>query len=377
MYTAYRTSIRESGTAYHIRTRTNGNKQGNRQKEKKKNSTGRKPYGFLKTRIPSLAPDMYVETDTDTKVNVTTKENFDFLYRSAVKYAQLMDMELPYHPERKTSIREKIGLLYDALDSILSHHINLELVEGRLQFCIYHFHEWPEYTLFWLPIDFTEKLNGGLKKITLEFIRRFIKHHCMLDITETLYYEMIEGYMDCIDTKDLDEEEMKEVQKQINLFYSYNKGKIHNRIRRMYSKAFCRNLEDHIRNYKPSNKQEKRLLELIGEGMSLISDNSPCIMDYEYDWDGERERDFEPPPLRTQILLAYSISDYVTDEMENCFNSECQETFNLTPVSYTFITPETENLFRPDDYPERFSKWFSGFCEHIIHKMNHHEQSDK
>lgn len=93
---------------------------------------------FLNARIPSIAPDLYVEDDRDTTVNVTTKENLDFLYRSAKKYAQLLNTELPYHPKGRISIREKICRLYDALDSIVSHHVNLELVAGRLQFCIYH-----------------------------------------------------------------------------------------------------------------------------------------------------------------------------------------------------------------------------------------------
>lgn len=56
-----------------------------------------------------------------------------------------------------------ICMLYNALDSIVSHHVNLELVGDRLQFCIYHFHEWPDYTLFLIPIDFTEKLKGEIK----------------------------------------------------------------------------------------------------------------------------------------------------------------------------------------------------------------------
>ena len=154
-------------------------------RNRKKTPSCRKPHGFLNTRIPSIAPDLYVENDRDVTVNVTTKENLDFLYRSAIKYAQLLDVELPYHPVGRTSIREKICLLYNALDSIVSHHVNLELVGDRLQFCIYHFHEWPDYTLFLIPIDFTERLKGEIKRITLEFIRRFIKYHRMMDITDT------------------------------------------------------------------------------------------------------------------------------------------------------------------------------------------------
>lgn len=113
--------------------------RGIRSRKKRRLPPAEKPHGFLNTRIPSIAPDLYVENDRDATVNVTTKENLDFLYRSAMKYAQLLDVELPYHPTGRTSTREKICLLYNALDSIVSHHVNLELVGDRLQFCIYHF----------------------------------------------------------------------------------------------------------------------------------------------------------------------------------------------------------------------------------------------
>ena len=175
-------------------------------------------------------------------------------------------MELPYYPIDNTFVREKICLLYNALDSIVSHHVNLELVGDRLQFCIYHFHEWPDYTLFFMPIDFTERLHGEIKKITLEFIRRFIRHHRMMDITDTPYFEMSEVCIDYVDFEQLDEEEKKDLYRKEKLFRSYEKGKIHRKLCRMYSRAFCRNLEEHIRNCTPSSDKERRLLELITEG---------------------------------------------------------------------------------------------------------------
>lgn len=369
MYTTYGTGYGKSGQTYHIGTRKHGHKPWNQEQKEKKASSRRKPYGFLNKRIPSIAPDLYVENDMDTTVNVTTKENLDFLYRSAMKYAQLLDVELPYHPEGRISTREKICLLYNALDSVVSHHVNLELVGNKLQFCIYHFHEWPDYTLFFMPIDFTEKLHGEIKRVTLEFIRRFIRHHRMLDITDTPYYEMSEGYTDYVEYEKLDEEDRKHLIEKDRLFRSYTKGRIHKKLQRMYSRAFCRNLENHIHNCIPSNRQERRLLELIAEGISLISNDSPHIMNYDYDYASEREKDFEPPPLNYQILLAYSITDTVTKEVESCFTADCQETYNQTPVSFTFITPETERLFQPGNYPERFSVWFEKFVRHVTYNL--------
>lgn len=54
--------------------------------EKKKNSLLQKALCFLNTRIPSIVPDLYVENNKNVTVNVTTKENLDFLYRSAMRY---------------------------------------------------------------------------------------------------------------------------------------------------------------------------------------------------------------------------------------------------------------------------------------------------
>lgn len=138
----------------------------------------------------------------------------------------------------------------------------------------------------------------------------------------------------------------------------------------MYSRSFCRNLEEHIRNCNPSSDKERELLKLITEGMSLIAKDSPHVLNYDYA--SEKERDFEPPPLEYQILLTYSITDTVTKDMESCFSTDCQETYNQTPVSFTFITPETEKLFRPENYLERFSKWFEKF--RTIQRLNRQQK---
>lgn len=61
-------------------------KPGYQKQEEKKNSLLQKALCFLNTRIPSIVPYLYVENNRDVTVNVTTKENLDFLYRSAMRY---------------------------------------------------------------------------------------------------------------------------------------------------------------------------------------------------------------------------------------------------------------------------------------------------
>ena len=74
--------------------------------------------------------------------------------------------------------------------------MNLEVRNGRLHFCLYRFHKWPEPRLFWIPLDFTEKLPGQLRGIALEFIRRLIRHHSIQSIKETFQYEMARTYLE-------------------------------------------------------------------------------------------------------------------------------------------------------------------------------------
>lgn len=86
MYTTNGTGFGKFSQTYHIGTRKYGHKLGHQEQKEKKTPTRRKSYGFLNTRIPSIAPDLYVENDMEATINVTTKENLDFLYRSAMKY---------------------------------------------------------------------------------------------------------------------------------------------------------------------------------------------------------------------------------------------------------------------------------------------------
>ena len=62
----------------------------------------------------------------------------------------------------------------------------------------------------------------------------------------------------------------------------------------MEGKPFCTDLEEKVRKYRAAVKEERELLELIREGMGLITPGNPCIMQYGYDWAYERSPDFPP-----------------------------------------------------------------------------------
>lgn len=97
-----------------------------------------------------------------------------------------------------------------------------------------------------------------------------------------------------------------------------------------------------------SDKKEKelKLLELIEDGMALITPESPVLTGYQYDWAYEEECDFPPVGMESQVILVYSADDTLAECVKGYMNSDYQETYALTPVTYKLLTPETDSLFR-------------------------------
>lgn len=97
MQTAFRTSQGWTGTADYSLSKFVPHPKGNLGTEKKDTPATGKHNAFLTGRITPLAPDYWhQDMDNDSPVNLTTPENFDYLYRSASRYAELMGIKLPF-----------------------------------------------------------------------------------------------------------------------------------------------------------------------------------------------------------------------------------------------------------------------------------------
>ena len=218
--------------------------------------------------------------------------------------------------------------------------------------------------MFWIPIDFTERLPVPLRNIVWEFIRQFVRHHGVCNVTEAFCYDFAIEELEDWENRDSDASP-KEIRANKRLADSYQSGKRAKALKRMSGKPFCNSLEEAARNYRTKKGKEQKLLELIREGMALITPESPNLTDYLYDWAYEEERDFYPVGMESQVMLVYSTDDTLAECMKGFMNSDYQETYALTPVTYRFLTPETDCLFQMGDYPERLSKWLARFTKHI------------
>lgn len=366
MQTALGITDAQPGVSYHQRHKLHRRQPGNKQQEKKKAAARRSHNDFLMGRILPMTPDYYINKGETGRINLTTEESFEYLYLSAQRYATLAGIDLPFRRTKETP-RINIINLYKVLDSILPQHLNLEEAGGRLHFCLYQFHDWED-SLYWIPLDFTARLPKQLKRITLEFIRRFARHHGMQDITDTYYYEMAGNYLN--NYGDYDEEATTEqIKGYAATVRSYEEGKAHRVLQRMKKRNFCANLEGEIEGCHPGKGNEQALLDLIKEGMEYISPETPRIIQYSYDWAYEESPEFSPIELDVQLALTYSINDALADEMESYYRSDWQESYAITPVTRLYLTPETDRLFAMDDFPERLCLWLNRFIKHVANNF--------
>lgn len=105
------------------------------------------------------------------------------------------------------------------------------------------------------------------------------------------------------------------------------------------------------------------------EGLEFLTPEHG-IMEYGYDPFYEEEPDFLPMYLSKQIRVIYDCTDMITEYLTDYYNSYSQETYDIIPVTTCDLSPETEELFRMDDYPERF---FNGRKIHQHHSINQSE----
>lgn len=144
MQTAFRTSQGWTGTADYSLSKFVPHPKGNLGTEKKDTSATGKHNAFLTGRITPLAPDYWhQDMDNDSPVNLTTPENFDYLYRSASRYAELMGIKLPFRYRKGGCPRLNITELYRVMEECVPECINLEKKDGRLHFCLFRHHDWP------------------------------------------------------------------------------------------------------------------------------------------------------------------------------------------------------------------------------------------
>lgn len=328
----------------------------NKQKKTDYGAFGRH-NAFLKTKFPPVAPAVVTRQWEGKECNYITGDNYSYLLESAKNYASLMGVELKHNPGG--SIGEGISNIYDELDGITGEiNLNIETCEDRLQFILWKYHPWGNYTFYWLPVRFTESLNPGLRKIALSFIHGFMHSNGMVTTNNAFDVEWVLEWA----REDLDRCDPPDRESSLKLIESYQSGRIYRLMERINNKCYYKNLPAALRRYIPGNEFERRLIKLFTEGLRFIGRDKPSIMSYGYDPLDDEDRDYHPVDMERMIRIVYDNDDFVTEWMMDWANQELRESYDISPATYFPISPCTTELFSMDEYPDHFFKWFDKLC---------------
>ena len=221
------------------------------------------------------------------------------------------------------SIGEGIANLYDEMNTLVGDelHVNIEQEAGRLFFRLWKYHKWGSFTLYYFPVKFLESLNPILRRIAITFIHKLMKAN---GIDTFVDYEESDFLFEMLSEDDGSDPDT----------------------------------------YEPQNGFEQPLVDAMKRGLPFLTP-ARGIMQYAYDAYYSENPDFHPMYLQQQIRVVYDINDIVSDYLVDYYNSCSRETYDITPVTALDLSPDTEELFSMDDYPERFFRWADEFISLI------------
>ncbi|WP_418529905.1 hypothetical protein [Paraprevotella clara] len=361
MCTIGRTTVKTAGKAHHrpdAEECTVRREQGRTDCGSKRGRNSFLNTALIPLAQKSLTVDCYDGCEC-SKINVITRENYEFLRDSYFKYALLLQKEAVHTPGK--SIGEGIARLYDEMDTLIGNglNVNIEQEGGRLFFRLWKYHKWGSFTLYYFPVKFMESLNPVLRRIAVTFLHNLMMANdicTILDDDETDYiFEVLSDGDDC---------ELQDWKGHMRLLDSYQNGKINRLLKRVETKSYYKNLPKALEAYEPRNGFEQPLVDAMKRGLPFLTPERG-IMQYGYDAYYSEDPDFHPMYLQQQIRVVYDINDVVSDYLVDYYNTYSRETYDITPVTVRDLSPDTEELFNMDDYPERFFRWADEFISLI------------
>ena len=216
---------------------------------------------------------------------------------------------------------------------------------GRLFFRLWKYHKWGSFTLYYFPVKFLESLNPILRRIAITFIHKLMKAN---GIDTFVDYEESDFCLKCF--RRMTAATRRSGKERMKLLDSYQEGKIGRLLKRVESKSYYKNLPKALDTYEPQNGFEQPLVDAMKQGSPFLTP-ARGIMQYAYDAYYSENPDFHPMYLQQQIRVVYDINDIVSDYLVDYYNSCSRETYDITPVTALDLSPDTEELFSMDDYP--------------------------
>lgn len=365
MYSSGQAPIRKSGPAHY---RTGRKRVPPRYRPKEENDgSGRGRHAFLSQRVPLIAPDR-VTRDTDVKnFNFVNRPNYEYLLDSARRYAGLSGGSIVHYPE--DSPGAGIISVYRQLKELVGDgiEVNIQPHDSRLEFVLWDRYDWGEHSLYWIPLQFIERLPNPLKRLTISFFHQFDEsmRFGTPDDSDEFTYAM-EWQHECLDG--LDEDEREENLKDLE---SHRKGgKAYKFLERIKKQNYYKNLPRALAKYEPQNDDERKLIAIMQEGMKFIGDDVPTIFQYEYD-EYYDDDDYEDcVRLEQRFMLIYNYENCVIRGYIDYLNDIAGNYHEVFPCATLILSPDTNELLSKDAFPGELFRYLDKLREFISNQEN-------
>ena len=347
MYGAISTVPLRAGTNLPAGIGTQAGGKGSKQSQEIAQKGGRPANDFLKA--------VFKEIPVSAFDPLYSKENYNYLYDSAKNYAKLLkkEFDLPRRPR-------EFEKLYETFRAILPKDNRLEIIreEDCLSFQVIDDRE--EGLLYLIPCEIIDGASGALREIYICFFRLLRRTQGLVSLLEeNPCFDML-----CMD---LPERELTEEDSDwMHLLADYQDGEINKTLKLVEGapEYSIHRLRSRILKYIPQDEKEKKILELMLEGLKLFSRKKP-IAGFSF-FPKEDEVYFDCNyivPIERIIQIVYSTNDQI---FESLFDWTCDEAnqggYEIFSGGDMVLTPQTKEPLKADKYVEEFLKWLNKFC---------------
>jgi hypothetical protein len=327
---------------------------GNKHVQKNEAGSGKSKNDFLKHLFRPIP---------QTRFNpLFNRGSYDFLYRSARNYSNLLGSSFDRLPDEKD-----FAGLFRYFKSRLPERQHLLLTEEnkKLSFKVWFGADFLINEVFFIPIQLLNRTEGVFRDIFLTFFQHFQQMHRFPKKNELYDYEII---VVCYFEEWYGQDDDPEVREFLK---TYKEGYINDTFSLIYQKPghSIEELEKLVENYSAKNEVEQKLMASIRQGINILLMNK-SIFEF-VRRPGENDENFYGADddciieAERLIRFVYSGNDYVSESYLEYINTESMDSANeYFPRKSIVLSPDTDRLLEVD-FVECFFTWLSDFIRNL------------
>lgn len=338
--------VREARAHIPLRTKLPGDKPGC--------STHKKGYGRLPRTVAPFLKARFTPVPAVDVDPLFTEQNYRYLHRTAENYARLTGkaFSVKYSPKDFETLMRRFE------KAVTGKGVCLSCTEkhGRLRFRL-EYKTWLG-NLYFIPCRVLEVTMAPLRKITMEFFRHFYRRQHIEPFHASCEAEFMEQEIE--NCREWGGQPDEDLAARLKDYMEGDAARLFDEIGET-PELTLREVSALIRKYNPGNERDKKLLETIGKGISLLREKKAFLMYLNY----EEDQEYGAYPISPERLLRFvHRDDCIGQWMLEMINQESAD----GPVTFIMagsavLSPRTKRALRHDTFPERFMAWLEEFLE--------------